>query len=105
MSRVPKGWRGLGCFPLEGGEVDGLLSNGKVADAEWWGPVPEALWGPDGNDGSGWVWNASGLADFGAGLELVAWRPRSSPPISLGLAVVEDDRALEAINPTSVEGG
>jgi hypothetical protein len=73
---IPEGWRSLDDAPGEDVEVDGLLSDGSCATAEWWGPVPEELWGPDGQDGSGWVWNAAGLSNFGAGLELIAWRPR-----------------------------
>lgn len=83
---IPEGWTRLDDLPPEGADIEGLLTNGRIVDAEWWGPVPEELWGPNGEDGSGWAWNGTDQLDFGARLGLLAWRLRDgmgrapSPP-------------------------
>ena len=66
------GWRDLSEKAEEGEAVEGLLSNRRTTEAEWWGPVPEELW-DGGGDGSGWAW--VGTLDFNPDDSLIAWRP------------------------------
>lgn len=63
-------WMPTDTHPDEGDVCEGLLASGKIVQAEWWGPVPEELWGQYG-DGSGWAYEANlgDLKDY-----LVGWR-------------------------------
>jgi len=74
MTTVESGWRKLDELPAEGETVDGLLSTGRIADAEYWeGPPGKELeWG-------GWAWEGD-LATLGDHSELVAWRPKPTNP-------------------------
>ena len=81
-SVAPDGWRPL-ADPAEDGEpVEGLLSDGRVTEAEWWGPVPEELWDAAG-DGSGLAWAAS-FDDRPDSPTLIGWRPYSSAKQEVG---------------------
>lgn len=81
-----EGWRSLDDLSEDGVPVEGLLSNGRVTEAEWWGPVPLELQTTD-SDGSGWAWDCGGWYDTDT--HLIAWRPyavapKASPPSSEG---------------------
>jgi hypothetical protein len=69
---APDGWLPLAQPPTDGEDVEGLLSNGRTTEAEWWGSVPEELRDASG-DGSGWAWS-DGLT-FCPEVTIVAWRP------------------------------
>lgn len=71
-----EGWRPLSELPGNGEQVEGLLSDGHTTEAEWWGPVPEALWDAKG-DGSGWAYSATGFLspEWDNGVTLIGWRP------------------------------
>lgn len=71
VEEIQAGWRPLDQRADEFFEVEGLLSNGRVTVAEWWGPVPEELWDATG-DGSGWAWDSALILDD---TTLIGWRP------------------------------
>lgn len=79
MDAIPEGWNSLDEEALEAEPVEGLLSDGTVVHAEWWGPVPSEMCKPGEWDGSGWGFEGSGLENFGRDATLVAWRPWTGP--------------------------
>ena len=103
MSEIPEGWNSLDVRAPEAEPVEGLLSNGTIVHAEWWGPVPQELYKPGEWDGSGWGFEGSCLPDFGRDAELIAWRPWSGPPMRGRLYTLQTSLAVGYVPGGNIE--